>query len=143
REKERKRGASSCRSVLRFDVGNHAPHSLSATEIFGFIVCEGLKRGKKRERERERKRERERERERQYCLAKRRGEGSAVNLIFKCKQIYIAAKAPPTDVVRLSTAATLVRVLKLLFVSHGSGSLRCRSFYIPRDKCTDYVRATT
>lgn len=41
-EKERKRGASSCRSVLRFDVGNHASHSPSAAEIFGFIVCEGL-----------------------------------------------------------------------------------------------------
>lgn len=36
----------------------------------------------------------------------------------------------------------LVRVLKLLFVSHGSGS-RCRSFYIPLDKCTDCVRAST
>ncbi|KYN43733.1 hypothetical protein ALC56_01995, partial [Trachymyrmex septentrionalis] len=47
REKEGKRGASSCRSVLRFDVGNHAPHSLSAAEIFGFIVCEGLKVGKR------------------------------------------------------------------------------------------------
>lgn len=43
RERKKKRGASSsCRSVLRFDVGNHAPHSLSAAEIFGFIVCEGL-----------------------------------------------------------------------------------------------------
>lgn len=28
--------------ILRFDVGNHAPHSPSAVEIFGFIVCEGL-----------------------------------------------------------------------------------------------------
>lgn len=65
REKERKRGASSCRSVLRFDVGNHVPHSPSAAEIFGFIVCEGLSpnRGvsrtqgrKKRSRERRRAR---------------------------------------------------------------------------------------
>lgn len=42
RERKKERGASSCRSVLRFDVGNHAPHSPSAAEIFGFIVCEGL-----------------------------------------------------------------------------------------------------
>lgn len=33
------------------------------------------------------------------------GEGCAANLIFKCKQIYIVAKAPPTDVIPLPADA--------------------------------------
>ncbi|KYN04936.1 hypothetical protein ALC62_04322, partial [Cyphomyrmex costatus] len=125
-------GASSCRSVLRFDVGNHAPHSPSAAEIFGFIVCEGLSPNRARKtsrkegeegpttsrtkKEDEEGEEEDRGRawgERERILSgngssrekRRRGEGSVVNLIFKCKQIYIVAKAPPTDVVLLSTAA--------------------------------------
>lgn len=49
RKKERARArrfflpvSSFLRSSVRLDVGNHAPHSPSAAEIFGFIVCEGL-----------------------------------------------------------------------------------------------------
>ncbi|KYN21142.1 Zinc finger and BTB domain-containing protein 44, partial [Trachymyrmex cornetzi] len=61
---------------------------------------------------------------------------------FKCAISARYMKAQFANHIR-THCSWLVRVLKLLFVSHGSGSLRCRSFYIPRDKCTDYVRATT
>lgn len=104
--------------------------SVEANDAKTGVHCPQLRARKERMREKERSSGKESSREKQrvfLCFIavelthtnlrhhvlprKERGqrcEGSAVNLIFKCKQIYIVAKAPPTDVILLSTAVAEV-----------------------------------